>query len=637
MGTRVAAVGVRARHALTIFETETQRLLLQASLFAPIESAVFAPTGDSVFVSLERSIARVDLRDQSVVHPYLWASGQLAIDASGSKLAVHGSLLRSSFGGRLSPEFGIYDLREEVWLARANSPIQRVHAIGFDGDEAVAYGLGGRLMYRAATSFRGHIRLNAETGKATVQRGEELARGHEGADGYQVPELIQGWLGRAEALRSSTPTNITPSNLVVRQILPLATSDSCQIAVRYETDRVGTGYAVFNMTDAGVERLASVWADTPWEIIVIDHSFWLAWRSGTELRLLALDDERRALQAADAAEQAALVFAGDEPSWSEDLWSMPLPSGVLTLERPVLRFYDVPSAESSWTLPVADGQNIAWVQASANGRWLAVHLSTMPSGPKRCVVVDTVSGAVVHQVEFSRDSRSSIHPGALSSLGSFAYRESLSLASVAGYENRVVLSQLGEEPVRMSLAKSDLIARPCFAGEQLLVTGPVTRRWDGSQWGPAIAFPELSRSLVLPGHVGLALAENRYGQTAILNLTNDAVVRRWTTHDYESSSLPTEYPTHATPIFDERLLLLGLAPTNAAEVVDLQTLETLAVLNFVVSGGKLQVLVTTPDGLWDGPPVGDTGLAGSADDRPLTAVELEARQVVGLLSGLLTR
>lgn len=171
----VAARGEHAEALLHIFDPETSDVLLTVHLPDAIRAAAISPDNKWCIVSTHEHIYRIDLADGSYKTLLERATGIVAIDATGKRLAVLGDLnpilpVRYSFAQR-SSQLGVYDLANGQWQKKIEIPIKVRNWITFDGKKVIAAGLGGRIGTRSGRgSYVCHVELDLSTGKHQFQR-----------------------------------------------------------------------------------------------------------------------------------------------------------------------------------------------------------------------------------------------------------------------------------------------------------------------------------------------------------------------------------------------------------------------------------------------------------------------------------
>ncbi len=226
------------RHVIHLVDIPNARTALTVHLpERDVMEAAIAPDGRALAVvtySYDRRTGDVYLIGVEHPEPELLIEdfyGELAFDAEGKRLALLG--IFSDFGperqGRRwwwPRDLGLFDLVERRWIARAATPIGGRLEVLFDGESAVAYGVGVPFEFkepfpRASNGgvFQFRTILDGVTGDVSTERGAEVffrepwmrrSQPHYGDYGYEEPEPV---LAVKEALAAACET--------LREIIPL--------------------------------------------------------------------------------------------------------------------------------------------------------------------------------------------------------------------------------------------------------------------------------------------------------------------------------------------------------------------------------------------------------------------------------
>ena len=187
-------------HTFYAIDVKKRKTVLMLNLPQRITDIAVAPQNRWFAVSAERTIYRVDMLtgDYEVLLDNV--TGRVALNAAGHRLAVLGAI-NIELPVRHLPlpgegaDLGIYDLQNKKWLARCKTPILIDQDVWFETDQVIAYGRGGRVFNRRASSFRCDVQLSPTIKEPIINAGRETFRGDPVGDGY-VPAA--GLVGRNE-------------------------------------------------------------------------------------------------------------------------------------------------------------------------------------------------------------------------------------------------------------------------------------------------------------------------------------------------------------------------------------------------------------------------------------------------------
>ncbi len=191
-GALVAARGEYAPALFHVFDPDSADILLSVPMPYAILSAAIAPDGNSFIVSTHEHIYRVQRNDGAAQRLLANTAGLVALDPAGEQLAVlnerEGQQPISRYG-RDATQLCVYDLKHGQWKSKIKTPIKVAMWLTFDSEMITAAGLGGLIGARTGRgSYPCHVELELSTGKHTIQKGPGAPTSDDAHSMYHEPE-----------------------------------------------------------------------------------------------------------------------------------------------------------------------------------------------------------------------------------------------------------------------------------------------------------------------------------------------------------------------------------------------------------------------------------------------------------------
>ena len=589
----VAARGYQSLHTFQVIDVENPSVLLVIDLPEQVRHAAAGPDNDWFVVSGEDTVYRVDRSTGEVNVLLSDISGAVALSADGNRLAVLGSLKIDPEEDRPARFFepsnlGIYDLRARKWLARTPTPIMMGGLVYFDGDEVVAYGRGGRVHHRRASSFRCDVRLNVETGKSDLTRGLELFRSEAKSDEYNPPKQVTELLearATATARLAKIQEKLNPAGArtaAARIFHPLPATDHPTMLV---DRRHSNGFAsgMLSIRRDGTVDITPVKIDGIHYVRLLDD------------RLVEAYDADRGGKVFDflTKKQVMQLPPRDRSSQTKRFHRI-FPTGCLLYEDGTLSWYRTAETSAVWRTNLNQTlQNMYPLCVSPDGRYLAVNHR---DGENVFDIYSLATGKPIASIRRMDDI-----PAVYSFSPSFSQDGKRLGALVDG---RFLLYEMPSgKRLRDEAVPHDKYHWRVTSVDDYWIIGSESSSslfHEKTGWGPMIPLDNILRAAQIRCRRRESLlVETKRGLGAIVDLKSGEVQARWYVGEYQGGMGGPEFPPRAFTADDGKLLIRCVAHAAEIELIDLETLQSVAKVHPVPVNGELGWVISTPDGYWD--------------------------------------
>ncbi len=628
-GNLIAASSRRTSHVLHVVALKRATTVLTHYMPSRIIAAAFDPSSKWLVVSTDRTIYRIDLASAAAKMIAPGAAGHVAISRDGKRMAVLGSLEDEEGGipigiGRAA-RLGIYDFENDKWLAKCETPILIDHTVAFDGPTAIAYGRGGRVFHRLASSFECDVKLGPTAEAPLLARGPTIEGrrtvSEEELGDYRRPEAIvavQDAIQTARKRLVELHSRLSPSErpAAATPVLAFRTEDKQVTAV---VDRSHIIPALLTIKRDGTIACRTV------DLDVIHHTY--------------LSGDRFLAVKAKVGDDAAVNL-----STGEELFPLPerqgnrgwfrfLSNGCLTRSENLLSFYSNDSKEPRWTFELdREEANLYPVVASPDGRYIALGFGD--DADEIVLILSAQTGKVVARIPRPDDDGNTGYcfSAAFSEDGSrlaYLFRKSFRIYSVMG----------GQLMYDEKYADDQYVWSVTAFDDQWLLgatNGSIFYR-EGKGFGPTIPIDEAYRATAIEALGKPAvLLETRDGLGAIVERESGGSLTTWVTGEYQGSSGAPEMPPRAVVAFNGRLLIRSTAACSF-ELLSLRTLEHVATIHYLPVDRQMQWILYTPDGYWDASQKAEEFAVVLHGSERATDEEIETRRQAALIRERIAR
>ncbi len=591
-----------SRHIFHAIDIKTRKTVLMLHLPQRITDVAVAPQNGWFAVAAEKTIYRVDILAGDYEVLLEDVTGQVALNAAGDRLAVLGAIDFEGPIGHLAlrgegTELGIYDLEKKKWLAKCKTPILIDQDVWFEEDQVVAYGRGGRIFNRRASSFRCDVRLSPTGDEPILNAGRETFRGDPVGDGYVATAGLAGRKETHEAakeLLKSLRETLSPDR--IRNpglIFPPVPNDAAERTRPTSPNRQRPGGLLNIGRDGAISTISTN----------LGGSRGVHLMDGRLVQIAYQDNRYDVFAVSDLWSGESVLAFPYQPHFYKistgEYWLLPLSNGLLVHQPSKLAFYRPSKPAAVWEKPF--DLHVARpypCNASRNGAF--IFWGGRDKGPLATILSATTGKAVC---EIDRESGQSGYAiaGGLNDDGSevaLIVNNRLQINSVLSGKkiHDEELPSPSEAFFRYVAASGDKwIIGSESAGSRILDLDKETT--------VSFSLPEAFRASPIQalGRECL-LIETQLGKGGIVDVETGDVHAEWYVGtNHEGGSRP-EGPPRVATAFNGKLLVRRKGQGAEMELIDLRTLDTVATVYFVPVESEVGWIAATPDGFWDASP-----------------------------------
>ncbi|MEW4562688.1 hypothetical protein AB1K70_09190 [Bremerella sp. JC770] len=634
-GKLIAGRGERgAETFFHLFDRETSQVRLSVPMPHGIHAAAISADGRWFIVATHEHIYRIDRQDGVPRRLLETVAGAVAIDASGTRLAVHGNL-KLELPSRAwnfydSSQLGVLDLKTGQWIHQVDSPVRKDHVVAFDGDTVIAAGVGGNVRSRKSQGYHCHAQLNIKTGEVTERYGPDFYDAHmnppQADPAYQFPQAIQKQQSEREAALPRAQRELAH---------PVGPPGDVQALV-------ADGQRIAAVIDHGDAKRSLLCLTALGELEVRDAHV------GSKVEVC----RGRIVQ--EAAGQVTDIESGNQVTRlaqfrydpkERNQWTRFVGPGWLVRNRDRLSYYVPGSIRPAWERASPENlERFPLALCSKDNLRLVIGLSE-EDGP--LVFSDAESGKTLLQLPSRQEQQApfSFSRGALNQDGSKLLvlgntteqkderSRPLSIRRIREYD-----LASGQMTYERTLGENEYYWSITNTGRAWVLGGDTASLYvdETTHHAVAIPFSSIDLAMPIPGRQDQALlVENTRSGHAIVTPAGQ-VVRRWP-GPWSGGIRNTSLPTPTSGVAFGGKVIARKTGTSEIELLDGQSFDTIAWVHVIRWNQGFAWIAYTPDGYWDASPGAEKFVLVTRDGVVTSPMERQSRRVPDLVKTRLPR